>query len=208
MNKSSFFRYHKEFLTWVIWYGDFLKKINDAKKIIPTNYQKAETTEAFVLRIAARWENLCVEDVITSLNLDSNVYAKALNLRLRKHLTRDECKAILYGHRYIDFKSVGDLKKFGKNYLNPIYDPFSGIQKKESEKIDEFFTIRNFLAHYSEFSKRSYRKMMIEKYKYLKVPEPGYFLNSITRDGYFRWSDYLVSFQNASADMMKIIGQI
>jgi len=208
MKKSSFLKYHIEFVNWIIWYGDFLKKINDAKRIITNKYQKAETTEAFVLRIAARWENLCIDDIITSLNLDSSVYATTLNLKLRKHLTRDECKAMLYGHRYVDFKSVGDIKNFGKSYLNPSYNPFSGIQKKESDRIDEFYTIRNFLAHYSAFSKRSYNKLMINKYHYKKIPEPGYFLNSITKDGYFRWSDYLVSFQKASDDMLKNINII
>jgi len=205
MKKSNFLKYHTEFLNWIIWYGDFLKKINDAKKIVKTKYQKAETTEAFVLRIATRWENLCIEDIITSLNIDSSIYANALNLRLRKHLTRDECKAMLFGRRYFDFKSVGDLKRFGKTYLNPNYDPFIGIQKNESKNIDEFFGIRNFLAHYSEYSKRSYKRIMIERYNYLKVPEPGYFLNSITKDGYYRWSDYLLSFQKASDEMLKIM---
>jgi hypothetical protein len=70
--------------------------------------------EVSVHRVCARWDNLVQLDIITSLNRDSTRYAKELDLRLRKHLTRDECEAVLFGHRYLDFRSVGDIKTFGK----------------------------------------------------------------------------------------------
>jgi len=78
-----------------------------------------ELLESFTFKIAARWEVLVIQDIITSLNHDSSRYSDEIGLRLRKHLTRDEAEAILVGHRFIDFKSIDDIKNFAKRHLSP-----------------------------------------------------------------------------------------
>jgi hypothetical protein len=90
MRKADFTKNHDEFEWWVLWYGDFLKRVIEAKRVIRTRFEKQELVEAMVLRCAVRWEFLVIEDIITSLNRDSTAYAKALNLRLRRHPSRDE----------------------------------------------------------------------------------------------------------------------
>jgi hypothetical protein len=130
MKKANFDTSHTEFETWIMWYGNFLKRLIEAQRIVRTKVEKLELVEALVLRCAVRWEVLVQEDIITSLNRDSSAYASALGLRLRKHLSRDECKATLVGHRYLDFRSVADIKRFGKNYLSSAHNPFRAISSR------------------------------------------------------------------------------
>lgn len=205
MRKLDFHSNHNEFFTWIMWYGDFLQHVIEAKRVIKTKLEKLELIEAFVLRCAARWEVLCKEDIITSLNRDSSNYANKLGLRLRKHLSRDECRAILYGHRYIDFKSVDDLKSFGKKYLSPQLNPFEAIKPSESKLINEFLTMRNLLAHYSDFAWRSYSNLMNKKYHYNRIREPGAFLIALTKNKQYTWSVYFKAFLRASNDMIESV---
>ena len=202
MNKANFQTNHEEFDSWMFTYGDLIKRLVEARRVVRTRFEKLELVEAFVLRCAVRWELLVVSDMITSLNRDSSKYASSLGLRLRKHLSYDECKAILYGPRYLDFKSVDDILSFSKKYLVPQLNPFTAITKACRTKIDEFLTIRNFLAHYSDFAKRSFQNLMKKAYNYRHVPEPGAFLISVMPSGQYRWGNYLLTFLKASGDML------
>ena len=202
MRKADFKKNHLEFEQWIIWYGDFLKKLIESKKVVRSKFEKRELVEALVLRCAVRWEILVEDDIITSLNRDSSVYSESLGLRLRKHLTRDESEAMLIGHRYLDFKSVEDVKKFAKRNLVTRYNPFKVIPKQIADKIDEFMIMRNLLAHYSGLAWRSYRRMMAKKYHYRRIPEPGAYLVKVDpKTKEYRWSNYLVNFLRCSETM-------
>ena len=208
MKKADFNTCHIEFLSWIDWYGDFLHRLIESKRVVRTKFEKLELLEAFILRCAVRWEILVREDIITSLNHDSSVYAKVLNLRLRKHLSRDECKAILYGYRYLDFRSVEEVKSFGRKYLVPKFNPFEAIARAEAQKINEFLTMRNLLAHYSDLAWRSYYTFMKNRYRYKRIPQPGDFLIATARSGEYRWSEYFRAFARASDDMMKKVEKV
>ena len=202
MRKANFDTSHTEFENWITWYGNFLKRLIEAQRIVRAKQEKLELVEALVLRCAVRWEVLVQEDILTSLNRDSSAYASALGLRLRKHPSRDDCKAMLFGHRYLDFKTVADIKRFGKNYLSSAYNPFRAISSQCAERIDEFMTMRNVLAHYSDFAWRPYHRFMQSKYNYKRVPEPGEFLaRTNTKSHEYRWSEYLTAFLQCSGDM-------
>jgi hypothetical protein len=204
MRKDNWDSNHDEFERWIIFYGDFLKRILDAKKVIKTRFEKLELIEAFVLRVAVRWELLVEQDVIASLNHDSSKYSEELGLKLRKHLTHDECEAILIGHRYLDFKSVDDVKNFAKKYLVDKYNPFRLIQPEQCKDINHFFVIRNLLAHYSSSAWRSYRKMMTTQFGFKKVPEPCEFLIACDNKDNFRWSNYFITFLECSKKMRTV----
>lgn len=205
MRKASFQKNHEEFDAWMLIYGELLKRLVEAKRVIRIKYEKLEIVEAFVLRCAVRWELLITADIITSLNRDSSQYGSALGLRLRKHLSYDECKAMLYGPRYLDFKSVDDIINFSKKYLSLTENPFQSITNVSRKKINEFLTIRNFLTHYSDFAKRSYINLMKNTYKYRRAPEPGAFLIAVNNSGQYRWGEYIINFLQASADMLKTV---
>ena len=91
MRKSDFRKNHDEFENWIEWYGDFAFTLVNAKRVIS---RKFEVLEALVLRVATRWENLVEQDIVISLNRDSSAFAIALDLRLPRHPSRDECEAV------------------------------------------------------------------------------------------------------------------
>ena len=82
MRKIDFKIQHDEFEDWLVWYGDFIKKLIEARNVVKTKFEKLEILEALVSRCAVRWEVLIEEDIITSLNRDSSAYAKAVALAL------------------------------------------------------------------------------------------------------------------------------
>jgi hypothetical protein len=203
MRKCDFWVNHRSFDEWIVWYGDMIKRILQARRVIRTSFEKRELIEAIVLRCCARWELLVTRDIITSLNRDCSFLAGALGLKLRRHLSRDECEAIVSGTRYLDFRSVAEVQAFGKRYLNPHLDPFAAVTRSGARRLDEFFLFRNLLAHYSSAGWRSYRKLMKDRFTRVKVVEPGTFLSEITPEGHYRWADYLLSFLKTSGAMMR-----
>jgi hypothetical protein len=205
MRKAAFITPHTEFVNWVLWYGDFLQRAVEAKRVVRTRFEKRELVEALVLRCAVRWEVLVTQDIIASLNRDSSAYATALGLRLRKHLSNDECKAMFMGHRYVDFRSVDDVRGFGRKYLVAKHNPFAGLTNPLCKKIDEFLIMRNVLAHYSDYAWRPYQHFLRTRYGYERVLEPGSFLIAVTAAGEYRWSEYLRAFLEASGKMLKCV---
>jgi hypothetical protein len=207
MRKCDFSRSHQEFENWIYWYGRFILKLISARRVIRYKDEKLELMEALVMRCCVRWEVLVEEDVITAFNRDSSAYAAHLGLKLRKHLTKDECEAILIGHRYLDFKSVGDLKGFARRYLSPKFNPFEAITSDLEHKIDEFLVMRNLLAHYSSSGWRSYYRTMKRSHRLQRVREPGEFLIGINpKTKLFQWHEYLQAFLASSRLMLKSVG--
>jgi hypothetical protein len=206
MRIVNFEKNHNRFEIWLATYWDLIERLIKAKKIIKNKFEKLELVEALVLRCAVRWEVLVENDIIISIGRDSSAYAENLGLRLRKRLTSDESKAIIIGHRYLDFKSVGDIKSFGKKYLVLAYNPFKAITPQMAEKIDEFLTMRNLLSHYSTYAWRSYKGFMGKRYFFKRIPEPGTFLLAKNpRSGNYRWLDYMVNFLNCSEKMRQSV---
>ena len=206
MRKTDFKTNHNEFEKWIVWYGAFMKKLIEAQRVIRSNHEKMELIEALVLRCFVRWEVLVEDDIIVSLNRDPSTYANALGLKLRRHLSRDESEAIVVGHRYLDFKSVDQIKNFAKKYLTGKFNPFQAIPRDVAEKIDQFAIMRNLLSHYSSFAWRSYRKMMAKYHSYKRIPEPGaYLIKTNRKTGEYHWSEYLTNFLRCSELMRKAV---
>lgn len=223
MRKADFQRNHEEFEKWIVTYAGLLRKLIPARKVILDRNQeqelakteKAELVEALVIQCAARWEVLVESDIIASLNRDTSEYAANLGLRIRRHLSRDEIEAMVIGRQYLDFRSVGDIKSFGRRFLVPNLNPFQAISKDHAKRIDEFMCIRNLLAHRSSYARRAYRRMTQEHFGYTNIPEPAAFLcvvnprpvklDVLSRT--YRWTDYLDTFLTCSMAMQKHIAR-
>jgi len=83
-------------------------------------------------------------------------------------------------------------------------NPFKFIDNSTSKKINQFFTIRNYLAHYSNYSKRKYKAMLVRDFKLKRIYEPGIFLSKVDRKTKsFRWVDFINAFLQASRLMQK-----
>lgn len=176
MRKSSFEVTLSSFYESMAWDVEFLMKIHDAERVVGLPEEKRSVFEAYVFRICANWEILVTELLIDCLNRDTTRYKEFTGFGISRHMTRETCAAILQGTGYLDFKSVSHLKHIARNILVPQYNPFKKIPHLNGEKIDEFYALRNYLAHYSDASKRRLRKYYEDRHGLKVFREPGEFL--------------------------------
>ena len=136
MRKSSLEKTLDLFYERMEWDIDFLTKIHFAKRVVGSREEKTEIYEAFVFKMCATWEILTEELLIDCLNKDTTQFSEFTGFSIPKHLSRNICKAMIVGVRYIDFKSVSDLKRFAKQILVPENNPFKEIPRHLSDSID------------------------------------------------------------------------
>lgn len=202
MKKSSFQKSLDNF--YINMGGDitFLMKIEEAKMVVKSIDEKRAVFEAFVFRICANWEILVGDLLIDCLNKDTSQYKEFTGFGISKHLPRETCKAMILGVTYVDFKSVSELKKMAKRILVPQFNPFQKIPRSNGDKIDEFFTLRNYLAHYSDAAERSLDRMYKNRHGLRSFREPGDFLLALDKTrGMIRMAVYIENFLE-TADIM------
>ena len=189
------------------WDIDLLVKIERAKSVVKSSQEKQSVFEAFVHSICSNWDILVEELLIDCLNKDTSKFTQGYGYKLGKHITRDTCEAVLIGVGYLDFKSVGDLKRRSKRILIPKYNPFAEIPKSNEKKIDEFYTIRNYLAHYSNAARRALLKVYKTNYTLRVFVRPGRFLlASEEKEDVPRMGTYINNFIEAAIAMRKFLG--
>lgn len=120
--------------------------------------------------------------------------------RAIKNLRATTFPSIL-GVTYIDFKNVSNLKQIAKRTLVPQFNPFKEIPTSIGRKIDEFFVLRNYLAHYSEAAKRSLERVY-NRYDLRVFEELGVFLLAEGKERKLpRMEVYIINFLG-TADIM------
>ena len=206
MRKASVKVTFEHYFWWMDWYVEFLSKIYSAKRVIGIRDEKTEIFEAFVFKIHTTWEVFVEALLIDSLNRDTSQYAKYMNRPLPKHLSRNICEIMLLGLGYLDWKGATQLRAKTKNILVPEHNPFQKIPKTSIKKIDQFYTIRNYLAHYSIVAGRSLSKMYKNNFKMKNFSQPGEFLYATdqkTKDT--RLGNYIKAFVDAADEMAKFL---
>ena len=190
------------------WYIELLDKIYDAQRVIAKWDEKREIFEAFVLKIHAIWEIFVEGLLVDCLNKDTSQYAEYMGFkRLRKHLPRNQCEAMVLGMGYLDFRDVSDIKGKAKNILVSQYNPFAIIKNPALKRMNEFYCIRNYIAHYSEPAKRSIWKIYKNTYKMKRFHEPGHFLMAWDkRTKQIRFDDYMNAFLDTAIEMAEFLG--
>lgn len=207
MKKSSFEDTFQRFFYWMVWYTDFLEKVTYARRVISQPEEKRELFEAFVLKIHVTWEVLVEDLLIDCLNRDTSKYAQYTNRDIPKHLARDVCEALICGLGFFDIKGIGQLKGIANNIIVTKYNPFNMISGDDGKKIDEFYKIRNYLAHYSERSRQSLLKMYKSDYGLKTFREPGDFLFAFDKvNKRIRLINYISSFFSAGDDIAVFLG--
>lgn len=187
--------------------NNFLVKIQGAKNIVKLVDEKRDVFEAYVFRICANWEILVENLMIDCLNKDTTRYREFTGFGIPKHCSRETCKALVLGIGYLDCKSVSDLKRKAKDMLIPKYNPFKEIPSKIGDGIDDFFKLRNYLAHYSELAERSLRRMYLERYDLHCLKTPGAFLLAEDRKKRVpRIELYILNFMGTAKIMAKFLG--
>ena len=207
MKKTSCEITLKNFYENMSWGIDFLMKIEKSRRVVKERYEKRDVFEAFVFRICANWEILMQDLLIDCFSKDTSKYKDFTGFDVPKHLSLETCKAIILGTGYLDFKSISDLKMQTKRILVPACNPFEKIPKFKGDKIDEFFTIRNYLSHYSDAARRKLDKLYKDKYNLHRFIEPGQFLlakrsqNELPRMG-----EYINNFVECVDKMAEFLG--
>ena len=157
--------------------------------------------------LSASWEVFVEDLMVDCLNRDSTNYAAYMDLRLKKHLPRAVCRAMLTGLGYVDFRGVSDIKKTAKRILVDACNPFSAITGANTVPIDEFTKMRNYLAHYSIHARRSLLSSYRANHKLKHFREPADFLYARSpKTGFIRFADYVLAYAAASQEMRKKLG--
>jgi hypothetical protein len=185
----------------------FINKILSAKKVVATQAEKEEMLEAFVLRVASSWE-VFTQDLLTDcLHADTSAYAKHMGITVRRRLSWGVCAAMITGLEHFDYKSVAQLRGVGRKILVPACNPFHAIPKAAARRIDEFFTIRNYLSHYSDRARRALMDSYRRNHGFVRFREPGSFLYADSRaTRQIRLSDYIAAFRDAAIAMADKLG--
>jgi len=178
-----------------------LQKIYADASLLTLNEKRA-IYEAFALNICAIWEALVENLLVDCLNQDSGQYSSFLNARLPKHIPREICSAMVTGLNYFDFKSVGHAQNIARKLLADRHNPFKAISKTDSRKIDEFFAIRNYVAHYSGQAERALKQVYKNNYGMSKWTDPGPFLLAFNKKtNCSRLQNYIHVFKKAAQDL-------
>ena len=149
----------------------------EQREILPKLLQSEKKLihEAFVLKICATWEILAENVFVECLSRNTSTYAAFKGITLPRNLTKNTCKGLISGLRYFDFRDMSDLKGKAKRFLADQCNPFKKVPCDVTEKINEFYLIRNYIAHRSDTAKQSLKRMYKEKYK-KRFRRPGDFL--------------------------------
>lgn len=179
-------------------YRSFMERIIAAQRVIRLVQEKRDLAESVLLRLCANWESFVDEHLVDCLNVDHSKLEEFFGVPVQAHPSKNLCTALIFGDGYRDFASFGQLKGFTKKLLPESSNPFLEVTKTQAKRIDEVYTIRNYLSHYSARSKRALHRMYKDNYEMTNFIGPGRFL--LAYDAERLWS-YFDAFEGASRRM-------
>lgn len=138
--------------------------------------EKKMLLEALLLRACALWENFIEKEVVYLINLDSEKFKNSLGLPVNTKLNIKLIRAILCADRYHDYHDIEHYKGYFKKIISDNNNPFHNIPKDQISTINFTYKIRNYLSHYSDFSRKKLLQAYKDRYSYRKFLEPGVFL--------------------------------
>ena len=210
MQKASFKESLQPFFEKLEWYKDFLAKIANLKSLEQS--EKKDIFESTALQLYVRWECLTEALFIDCLNRDTSQYAEFHDIQLPSHSTRAQCEAFVCGLGFFDSKGFSGLLKIAKQNLTVQYNPFKHSKSKiliqeDLKKIEEFYFIRNYLAHRSRKSKLTLKRNVYDRYELRRFVEPGsYLLAKDRKTNQPRLMIYREAFFTAADEMGVFLG--
>lgn len=200
MRKADLKKNHEKLDDTIDRYRSFMKRMINAKRVIQSDQEKRDLAESALLRLCANWESFVDEHLVDCVNVDPSKLTDFLGVLVPSHPNKDLCTALIFGDSYRNFTSFGELKHFTRKLLPDESNPFLEVTKAQAKKIDEVYTIRNYLSHYSARSKRALRRMYENTYKRTNFIEPGPFLLPKNAQKQRLWT-YFDAFKGASTKM-------
>ena len=180
MSSSTVLKHHLKFETNIkqlIYYG--LNVANDGynpKSEKKSTEEKKMLLEALLLRACALWESFLEKEIVILVKLDPSKFKVAHGLSDSTKLNEKIIRAIIFSDRYRDFNDIDSSKGYFRKVLVDEYNLFEDISNEQIKKLIFTYKMRNYLSHYSIFSKDilfiSYKK----DYHYRKFVEPGLYL--------------------------------
>jgi len=140
--------------------------------------------------------------VIFCTLLDTKNIKAEFGLTPNTRLTAELVRAIIFSDRYRDLHDLERTKGFYKKILCERYNLLLNVSKDQINKISFIYKIRNYLSHYSTFSKKTLIEGYMGLYKQNNFQKPGLFLNHGKGD---RFMKLLSAFKMASINMRKLI---
>ena len=198
MRKADLEHNHKSLDESLSRYRSFLERIIAARRVINSTQEKRDIAESVLLRLCANWESFVDEHIVDCVNVDPSKLGDFLGVSLPAHPSKSLCTALIIGKDYLDFPSFGALKSYTKRLLPDESNPFLSVTKPHAKCIDEAYTIRNYLSHYSTKAKRSLNRMYRDEYGRSRFIEPGHFLLAYQAE---RLWNYFDAFEAASKEM-------
>lgn len=182
-------------------------KILAFKGKIFSDFETAELFEAFTIKAICDWEWYVEQIICECLKDDTSQLSIELDLTLPQKITFDECIGYINGLGYFDLKSGSNLKSIAKKILPKARNPFENISSEVRNRIDDFYILRNFVAHRSKKSKKALLRTYL-KYNQNKFQEVGDFLlNKESGDSSktIRFQDFGGSFWTAAFHILQAL---
>lgn len=200
MRKADLTKNHKKLDDTINRYQDFMERIIKAKNVVKKIQEKRDLAESVLLRLCANWESFVEKHLVDCVNVDPSKLTDFLGVPMPKHLSKNLCTALILRDGYLNFPSFDQLKRFTKKLLPDESNPFLAVTGVQPKKIDEVYTIRNYLSHHSARSKRALRRMYENTYGRTNFIEPGLFLLPKNAQKPHLWT-YFNAFKGASTKM-------
>ena len=198
MRKADLKKNHEKLDDTIDRYRSFMERMINAKRVIQSDEEKQDLAESVLLRLCANWESFLDEHLVDCVNVDPSKLTDFLGVPMPKHLSKNLCTALIFGDSYRNFANFRELERFTKKLLPKESNPFLEVTREQAKKIDEVYTIRNYLSHYSARSKRALHSMYKKNYETAKFIEPGKFL--LAYNAKRLWT-YFDTFKDASTKM-------
>lgn len=164
--------------------------------------EKKMLIEALLLRACALWESFIEREIVLLIGLDPGKLFIEFDLPKSTDFNNKIIRAIIFSDHYRDFRDIDRSMSFLNRVIEDKNNSFKKITSTQKQKMNFTYKLRNYLAHYSEFSKiillRAYRK---EPYNYSRFLEPGVFL--LKQKG-THFEDLINNFRMSSIYMRKI----
>jgi hypothetical protein len=138
--------------------------------------EKGIFLEALLLRSCAYWESFMENEIVYLINLKPDKFKRHLGLPLNTRLNIKLIRAILYSDSYKDYHDLEHYRNYLKKIIDDSNNPFPDITGQRIKKISFTYKMRNYLSHYSDFSKKKLLEAYINDYGYQRFLEPGSFL--------------------------------
>ena len=205
---------HTDLLVKIIAVKEIVLSPSEEREIQPKILlkEKKQIHEAFVLKICATWEILAESIFVECLPWNTSKYSASKGITLPTKLTPNTCKGLISGLGYFSFRNAKDIKDKAKRYLKDRWNPFKEIPSDLITKINEFYIIRNYIAHRSDAARQSLVKMYKKTYG-MRFRPPGNFLfetvtfvESGERGKEIRFANYSEAFVKAADEMAFYLG--